>query len=73
MCDYAFEAVGIAVTAANSPDGLRIGGTVVRIGNAQKTGEVNMQKIVTAKLTIKGNYVYDPRGFKDSLKLPKVF
>lgn len=69
MCDFAIEAVGIAATASNSLDCLRIGGTVVWIGNAQKMVEVNMQKIVTTELTIKGNYVYDFPGFHESLKL----
>ncbi len=69
MCDFAIEAVGIAPTAANSLDCLRIGGTVVWIGNAQKMVEVNMQKIVTTELTIKGNYIYDFPGFQASLKL----
>ena len=69
LCDFAIEAVGIAATAVNSLDCLRIGGTVVWIGNAQKMVEVNMQKIVTTELTIKGNYVYDLDGFSASLKL----
>jgi threonine dehydrogenase-like Zn-dependent dehydrogenase len=69
MCDFAIEAVGIAPTASNSLDCLRIGGTAVWIGNAQKIVEVNMQKIVTTELTIKGNYVYDFAGFRASLKL----
>jgi threonine dehydrogenase-like Zn-dependent dehydrogenase len=69
LCDFAIEAVGIAVTAANSLDCLRIGGTAVWIGNAQKMVEVNMQKIVTTELTIRGNYVYDLQGFRESLKL----
>ena len=69
MCDFAIESVGIAPTASNSLDCLRIGGTVVWIGNAQKMVEVNMQKIVTTELTIKGNYVYDFQGFVDCLKL----
>ncbi|MFP3042469.1 zinc-binding dehydrogenase [Treponema primitia] len=69
LCDYAFEAVGIAPTAANSLACLKIGGTVVWVGNAQKIVEVNMQQIVTTELTIKGNYVYDFEGFIDSLKL----
>lgn len=69
MCDFAIEAVGIAPTAANSLDCLRIGGTAVWIGNAQKMVEVNMQKIVTTELTIKGNYVYDFPGFRESLNL----
>jgi L-iditol 2-dehydrogenase len=69
MCDFALEAVGIAPTASNSLDCLRIGGTVIWIGNAQKMVEVNMQKIVTTELTIKGNYVYDFPGFRESLRL----
>ena len=69
MCDFAIEAVGIAPTADNSINCLRIGGTVVWIGNAQKMVEVNMQRIVTTELTIKGNYVYDFPGFRESLKL----
>ncbi len=69
MCDFSVEAVGIAPTASTSLDVLRIGGTAVWIGNAQKMVEVNMQKIVTTELTIKGNYVYDFPGFKESLKL----
>jgi threonine dehydrogenase-like Zn-dependent dehydrogenase len=69
MCDFAIEAVGIAPTAANSLDCLRIGGTVVWVGNAQKMVEVNMQKIVTTELTIKGNYIYDFAGFTASVRL----
>lgn len=69
MCDFSVEAVGIAPTASSSLDVLRIGGTAVWIGNAQKMVEVNMQKIVTTELTIKGNYVYDFPGFAESLIL----
>ena len=69
MCDFAIEAVGIGATAANSIDCLRIGGSVVWIGNAQKMVEINMQKIVTTELTIRGNYVYDFPGFRESLRL----
>ena len=69
MCDFALEAVGCSQTAANSLDCLRIGGSVIWIGNAQKMVEINMQKIVTTELTIKGNYVYDFDGFRESLRL----
>ena len=69
MCDFAVEAVGIAATARTSLEVLRIGGTAIWIGNAQKQVEVNMQKIVTTELTIKGNYVYDFPGFQESLRL----
>ncbi len=69
LCDFAIEAVGIAPTAKNSLEALKIGGTAIWIGNAQKMVEVNMQKIVTSELTIRGNYVYDLEGFADSLRL----
>ncbi|WP_320128404.1 zinc-binding dehydrogenase [uncultured Sphaerochaeta sp.] len=68
-CDFSIEAVGIAATATNSLECLKIGGTAIWIGNAQKTVEVNMQKIVTMELKIKGNYVYDLDGFQKSLRL----
>nr|WP_321262619.1 zinc-binding dehydrogenase [uncultured Sphaerochaeta sp.] len=69
MIDFSIEAVGIAPTAKNSLECLKIGGTAIWIGNAQKMIEVNMQNIVTKELKIKGNYVYDLDGFADSLRL----
>ena len=69
MCDFSIEAVGLEATANSSLECLCIGGTVVWIGNAQKMVSVNMQKIVTTELTIKGNYVYDLQDFAESLKL----
>lgn len=67
MIDFSIEAVGIAPpTAKNSLECLKIGGTAIWIGNAQKIIEVNMQNIVTKELKIKGNYVYDLDGFADS-------
>jgi threonine dehydrogenase-like Zn-dependent dehydrogenase len=69
MIDFSIEAVGIAPTAKNSLECLKIGGTAIWIGNAQKIIEVNMQDIVTKELKIKGNYVYDLDGFADSLRL----
>ncbi len=68
-CDISIEAVGIAPTAQNSLECLKIGGTAIWIGNAAKVVEIPMQKIVTMELKIKGNYVYDLDGFADSLRL----
>ncbi len=68
-CDYSIEAVGIAPTAQNSVECLKIGGTAIWIGNAAKLVDINMQDIVTRELTIRGNYVYDLEGFKESLRL----
>jgi L-iditol 2-dehydrogenase len=69
LADYSFEAVGFSKTAAQSLNELKIGGTAVWIGNAQKMIEVNMQEIVTRELIIKGNYIYTVDDFVDSLRL----
>ncbi|HEY9054600.1 MAG TPA: zinc-binding dehydrogenase, partial [Rectinemataceae bacterium] len=69
MCDYSVEAVGITATVGNAIEALRIGGTALWIGNAQKTVELNMQKVVTTELTIRGNYVYGLEDFSSSLRL----
>ena len=63
------EAVGIEPTASDSLSALRVGGIAVWIGNAQKMIEVNMQKIVTSELTIRGNYIYSFKEFGEALKL----
>lgn len=69
MVDYSFEAVGLNPTAVDSLEGLRIGGTAVWIGNAQKMIEINMQQIVTTELVVKGTYIYTDEDYVQCLKL----
>ncbi len=69
MADYSFEAVGVSNSASQSLSALKIGGTAVWVGNAQKMIDINMQKIVTTELNIMGNYIYDEKDFIDSLQL----
>ena len=69
LADISVEAVGIEPTASDSLSALRVGGIAVWIGNAQKMIEVNMQKIVTSELTIRGNYIYSFKEFGEALKL----
>ncbi len=69
MCDFSIEAVGIEITANSALDCLKIGGTAIWIGNAQKMISINMQKIVTTELTVKGNYVYNFEDFMNCVKL----
>ncbi|MBK5200684.1 MAG: alcohol dehydrogenase catalytic domain-containing protein [Spirochaetaceae bacterium] len=69
MCDFSIEAVGIKQTANTSLDCLKIGGTAIWIGNAQKIIEIDMQRIVTTELTIKGNYVYNFEDFEKCVHL----
>jgi 2-desacetyl-2-hydroxyethyl bacteriochlorophyllide A dehydrogenase len=69
LVDYSFEAVGFSSTAAQALDALKIGGTSVWVGNAQKMIEMNMQKIVTTELNIIGNYIYSIEDFNKCLDL----
>jgi L-iditol 2-dehydrogenase len=68
MCDVSIEAVGIGATARDSLDALRIGGTAVWIGNAQRIIEIDMQRIVTREISIRGTYVYNFSEFVQSLR-----
>ncbi|MFW6029493.1 MAG: zinc-dependent alcohol dehydrogenase, partial [Halanaerobiales bacterium] len=69
MIDYSFEAVGFSSTASQALNSLKVGGTSIWVGNAQKMIEVNMQQIVTTELNIKGNYIYSEKDFKNCLQL----
>ena len=69
LCDISIEAVGITPTAENSLDALRIGGSAIWIGNAQKIIQIDMQKVVTRELSIRGNYVYSYKEFGECVRL----
>ena len=69
MCDITVEAVGISPTAQSSVDALKNAGCSVWIGNAARMVSVNMQKIVTKELRIKGNYIYSLEDFITCVKL----
>lgn len=69
MVDFSFEAVGFSATATQALDSLKIGGTSVWVGNAQKMIEINMQQIVTTELNIKGNYIYSIEDYNECLEL----
>ena len=69
MCDVAIEAVGIGATARDSLEALRIGGTAIWIGNAQRMIEVDMQRIVTKEISVRGTYVYNFPEFEHCLRL----
>jgi threonine dehydrogenase-like Zn-dependent dehydrogenase len=67
--DFSFEAVGFFNSAFQSLVALKKCGMAVWVGNAQKIIEVNMQKIVTTEINIKGSYLYNENDFLNSLKL----
>ena len=69
MCDLSVEAVGISPTAASSIDALKDAGMAVWIGNAAKMVSIDMQKVVTKELEIKGNYIYSLDDFKTCVRL----
>ncbi len=69
MCDLSVEAVGISPTAASSIDALKDAGTAVWIGNAAKMVSIDMQKVVTKELQIKGNYIYSVEDFVKCVQL----
>jgi len=67
--NYSFEAVGHSNSTSQSLEALKKCGTAVWVGNAQKIIEVNMQRIVTTEINIKGSYLYSENDFLDSLRL----
>ena len=69
MVDIAIEAVGFAASVTHALEVLKNGGTSVWVGNAQRMVEVNMQRIVTGELTIKGSSIYTEADFTASLEL----
>ncbi len=67
--DVSFEAVGMAPAVAQAVALTKSGGTSVWVGNSQKIIDVDMQAIVTRKLSILGSYIYTHREFLDTVKL----
>lgn len=62
--DVVYEAVGIGPTVKQGLDVLKIGGTAVWIGISAKDIDLEMQKIVTKELTVKGSFLYSFEEFK---------
>lgn len=69
MVDISFEAVGVSATASDAVNSLRLGGTSIWVGLAQKIISIDMQKVVNAEITIRGNYVYSYQEFGKALAL----
>jgi threonine dehydrogenase-like Zn-dependent dehydrogenase len=67
--DIAFEAVGITGTAQQTIEATRNKGTVIWIGNNQRTIEVDMQGIVTRELAILGSYGMNDQDFARALAM----
>lgn len=67
--DRTYEAVGITQTVQQSVASVCQGGTVVWIGNNQRTVEVDMQSVVTREITIRGTYGMTQQDFHRALAI----
>jgi L-iditol 2-dehydrogenase len=67
--DVAIEAVGAGATARQTIDAVRNAGTVVWLGNSERTIEVDMQAIVTRDVTVRGSYGMTGQEFERALTL----
>jgi L-iditol 2-dehydrogenase len=67
--DAVAEAVGVASTVKQGIDVLTFGGSAVWIGISSKIIDVEMQKIVTKELTVKGSFLY---GFDEFKKVVNI-
>ena len=53
--DIAFEAVGITTTLNNAIDSVRLGGSVVMVGNVSQKIDFPLQKCVTRQIDLQGS------------------
>ncbi len=53
--DIAFEAVGISATLNTAIDSVRLGGSVVMVGNVAKKVDMPLQKCVTSQISLYGS------------------
>lgn len=53
--DIAFEAVGLSQTLNTAIDSVRLGGSVVMVGNVARNAELPLQKCVTQQITLYGS------------------
>jgi 2-desacetyl-2-hydroxyethyl bacteriochlorophyllide A dehydrogenase len=69
MADIAFEAVGFGASVSQAHSALKNRGTIVWVGLAQQMIELDMHRVVTAELKVRGSFLYSEEDFVNSLKL----
>lgn len=69
MADIAFEAVGFGASVSQAHSALRNRGDIVWVGLAQRMIELDMHRVVTAELNVRGSFLYSEKDFVNSLKL----
>ncbi|MEL7649360.1 MAG: galactitol-1-phosphate 5-dehydrogenase [Sedimentibacter sp.] len=67
--DAVIEAVGVSATVKQSIDSLAFGGTAVWIGISDKHIDLEMQKIVTRELNVKGTFLYGFEEFRTVVEM----
>lgn len=72
MADVAFEAVGFGASVSQAHSALKNRGLVVWVGLAQQMIEINMHRIVTGELNVRGSFLYSEEDFINSLKLIEI-
>jgi len=69
MADIAFEAVGFSASVSQAHSALKNRGIIVWVGLAQQRIEIDMHRVVTAELNVRGSFLYSEKDFINSLKL----
>lgn len=67
--DIAIECVGVTQTAQQTVEFVKIKGTVIWVGNADKLVTVNMQQVVTREVSVLGTYAFTENDFAAALKM----
>lgn len=67
--DIAIECVGATATVAQTVESVAINGTIMWIGNAARTVQVDMQKIVTSEVKIIGTYGFTDKDFEEVMQI----
>jgi threonine dehydrogenase-like Zn-dependent dehydrogenase len=69
MADIAFEAVGFGASVSQAHSALKNRGIIVWVGLAQQMIELDMHRVVTAELNVRGSFLYSEEDFVNSLRL----
>lgn len=69
MIDISVEAVGVQITANQSIQCLKVGGTSIWVGMSQKEMTINMQDIVCHARTVIGSFNYTQQEFEAAARL----
>jgi len=69
LAAVAFEASGAPAAARQSIEAVRSAGTVIWVGNSERTVEVDMQDIVSREIVVRGSYCMQTADFERAVTL----